>query len=187
MCLCYIIESEENVYDILLKSNYMDLSNYPRTSIYYDDSTMLVPGKFKDETAGLPIIEVVALRSKMYSLLIKMLDQNVENKKVAKGITRTYRRKYISHQDYVSCLENDEPIKKCKQTNIQSVDHKLYTTEYSKMGLSAWNDKRLIYKDEVSGKFYTLPLGHYLSTQGLPDQEIINYIKNILGESSNSG
>ena len=56
----------------------------------------------------------------------------------------------------------------------------MYTIESHKSGLSAWNDKRVIYKDEENNKFYTIPLGHYLSFSNLSDEEIITKLKSIL-------
>ena len=180
--LCYHIRSSENIYDVLKRSKYMDFSNFSQSSDYYDDSMFLVPGKFKDECGGFPIKECIALRSKMYSVEILRVDDDgvheKDNKKVAKGITRAFQKNYINHNDYIACLESNV-VKKCLQTNIRSHDHKLYTTNYIKNGLSAWNDKRIIYRDDISKKFYTLPLGHYLSMSGLSDEEIIKSIKNI--------
>ena len=177
--LCYLVRSDRNVYDVLKKSSFMDFSNFPQTSSYYDDDLFLVPGKFKDECSGLPIIECIALRSKMYSMEIYKLGENTDNKKVAKGITRAYQKKYISHSDYKDCLETTN-VKKCHQTNLTVRDHEIYTTEFSKNGLSAWNDKRLIYRDQSSKKFFCIPLGHYLSTMDLSDQSIIELLKPIL-------
>lgn len=172
--LCYHIHTSENIYDIFQKSNYFDMSNYPKTSKYYNTNRYMIPGKFKDECAGIPIEEVIALRSKMYSVKLKRLkNEKLKIKKVAKGITKSYQRKYIKHEDYKDCLTNTE-VKKVLQANIRSHDHQLYTTHYLKNGISAWNDKRLIYRDEMG--FYNLPLGHYLTTQGLSDDEIIKHI-----------
>ena len=42
--LCYYIRSEENVYDVLKRSNYMDFSNYPPSSTYYSNDSFLKPG-----------------------------------------------------------------------------------------------------------------------------------------------
>ena len=56
-----------------------------------------------------------------------------------------------------------------------SHDHQLYTIEFTKTGLSAWNDKRVIYRD--GDKFYSLPLGHYLTSSGLSDKKVIEYLK----------
>ncbi|CAB4040302.1 probable DNA polymerase, partial [Paramuricea clavata] len=44
-----------------------DNSDYPKDSPYYSDHNKKVIGKFKDEAEGVPIIEFVGLRAKMYS------------------------------------------------------------------------------------------------------------------------
>ncbi|CAB4025991.1 Hypothetical predicted protein [Paramuricea clavata] len=44
-----------------------DNSDYPKDSPYYSAHNKKVIGKFKDEAAGVPVIEFVGLRSKMYS------------------------------------------------------------------------------------------------------------------------
>ncbi|CAB4024544.1 Hypothetical predicted protein [Paramuricea clavata] len=44
-----------------------DNSDYPKDSPYYSTHNKKVIGKFKDEAGGVPIIEFVGLRSKMYS------------------------------------------------------------------------------------------------------------------------
>ena len=45
-------------------------SNYFTKSKFYDNSNILVVGRMKDETTGLPIKEFVGLKPKMYSLLV---------------------------------------------------------------------------------------------------------------------
>ncbi|CAB3976958.1 Hypothetical predicted protein [Paramuricea clavata] len=44
-----------------------DNSDYPKDSPYYSAHNKKVIGKFKDEAGGVPVIEFVGLRSKMYS------------------------------------------------------------------------------------------------------------------------
>ena len=46
-----------------------DNSNYPENSPYYCNTNKKVIGKFKDEGCGIPIIEFVGLKSKMYSYI----------------------------------------------------------------------------------------------------------------------
>ena len=178
----YHIRSNENVYDILQKSPYMDFSNYSKSSKYYDNKFHLVPGKFKDECEGFPILQTIALRSKMYSMEILKCRNDiseVEINKVAKGITKAYQKKYLDHSDYLLALKNNKP-KKITQINIKSEKHRLYTMKTEKAGLSAWNDKRVIYKDKENDKYYTIPIGHYLSYSNLSDEEIIEKLKLIL-------
>ena len=61
-----------------------DFSNDSTKPKYYDNSSKVVLGKMKDETAGVAIEEFVRSKRKMYSYLI---DDNSEHKK-AKGVNR---------------------------------------------------------------------------------------------------
>ena len=75
--------------DDIYKDNYenkhlFDLSGYTMNDEYRkcDNTNKKVILKMKDETDGIPIIEFVGLRSKMYSLLL----DNGKEKKTGKGI-----------------------------------------------------------------------------------------------------
>ena len=52
-----------------------DNSDYPKDSPYFSVENKKVIGKFKDEAAGIPIVEFIGLRSKMYSY-VKNNDNN---------------------------------------------------------------------------------------------------------------
>ena len=41
-------------------------SDYPESSPFYDKTNEKVIGRFKDEACGVPIVEFVGMRSKMY-------------------------------------------------------------------------------------------------------------------------
>ena len=75
----------------------VDFSNCSTKSKYYDNSNKLVIGKMKDETAGITIKLIVALKPKMYSFLV----DNSEHKK-AKGMNRNVAAT-ISHNEYNKC------------------------------------------------------------------------------------
>ena len=80
---CYWIPTESNIYeDINGNHSLFDFSNYNTDHPNYDDSSILIPGKFKDEMGGILILEFVGLRSKMYSIL----NYNEDNKKTANGV-----------------------------------------------------------------------------------------------------
>ena len=69
--LCYWIPSDRDIYeDIKGNKEWFDFSNYSTDHPNYDDDcNILQPGYMKDEMGGLPILEFVGLRSKMYSIL----------------------------------------------------------------------------------------------------------------------
>ena len=59
-----------------------------------------VIGKFKDEAAGVPIVEFEGLRSKMYSYV----KDNGKNENTAKGVKKYVIKKDIKHEDYKDTL-----------------------------------------------------------------------------------
>ncbi|CAB3983697.1 Gastrula zinc finger [Paramuricea clavata] len=61
-----------------------DNSDYPKDSPYYSNHNKKVMGKFKDEAGGVPIIEFVGLRSKMYSYI----KENGAGGMTAKGVKK---------------------------------------------------------------------------------------------------
>ena len=99
-------------------------------------------GKFKDEMGGVPIVEVVALRPKMYSFYTT---ENPDGVHRAKGITRG-ASKTLRHQDYVDQLEQPHE-KYLPNRRIGHRLHKLYSIETNKRGLCAFDDKRFLLED----------------------------------------
>ena len=88
-------------------------------------------GKFKDETAGVPIREFIGLKSKMYSV---SLDNEKDSKK-AKGVKRNVVRKGISHRDYLQVL-NQSKVMHHKMKTIRSDCHQISSYEINKISLS---------------------------------------------------
>ena len=81
--LCYEITTDDVYADMLHDCEQFDTSDYPLNHPNYSATNKKVLGKFKDETAGKPIIEFVGLKPKMYSILLDKTE-----KKTAKGISR---------------------------------------------------------------------------------------------------
>lgn len=133
-----------------------DLSDYP-ADFYHDSSNNKVVGKFKDETSSKPITEFVGLRPKMYSF-ITLREANSEQtseKFRAKGIQRAALKR-IRHDDYLSQLRS--PMEnRLTNRRIGSHLHQIYTYEFAKRGLCAFDDKRYIEEDGIS----TLAYGHH--------------------------
>ena len=118
---------------------------------------MQVLGKMKDETAGLPIIEFIGLRPKMYSFQYakdKVDAANVKEKHVAKGIQRAVIAD-LRHEDYRRQLE--APIEN-HQVNrrIGARLHEIYAIEADKRGLCGYDDKRYMLNNIES-----LAYGHH--------------------------
>ena len=81
---CYHIPTEDNLYESIKKRyDWIDFSNYSTDHSNHDERNRMIPGKFKDETAGVPILEFVGLRAKMYSILKLMVKPNLQLKVLA--------------------------------------------------------------------------------------------------------
>jgi len=145
------------VYDDIYEAREgFDLSNYNKNFItstgiilHTNDNAKIV-GKMKDETAGNPIREIVALKAKMYSYITD------ESKMVAKGVKKSYIKKHVTHALYKQTLQN-KTITRAKFMTIGSKQHSLHTMEIDKVCLSAFDDKRYILPDGIR----TLAHGHY--------------------------
>ena len=111
-----------------------------------------VIGKFKDEAAGVLIIEFVGLRSKMYSYM----KDNDKGGKTAKGIKKNIITKNIKHEDYKEVLFNNKQMYHTMKT-IRSNNHQLGSFELNKISLSCFDDKRFIHQNGITSYAY----GHY--------------------------
>src|SRR5437899_3110042 len=87
----------------LKNSSYYDTSNYDPTGHFFSDKNAKVVGKMKDECGGVPPVEFVGLRAKMYSLLLP----GGKEKSTAKGVKRSHAQKYVKHEQYKNCLINE--------------------------------------------------------------------------------
>jgi hypothetical protein len=112
-----------------------------------------VLGKFKDELFGEPLMQFIALRPKMYS----MVDQHGKEKSRRKGIPRVVS---LHHQDYLKAFYSG----KGSDVTFQRIDHndrfELCTYQLTKQGLNACDDKSY-YLNALTSLRY----GHYLIAQ----------------------
>ena len=65
--LTYEIETEDVYKDFWNDKDMIDNSDYPENSPYYCNANKKVISRFKDEACGVPIVEFIGLKSKMYS------------------------------------------------------------------------------------------------------------------------
>ena len=117
-----------------------DFSDYPKDSQFHDPTNKKVIGKMKDETAFVPIVEFVGLRSKMYS--IKTSEHECKR---AKGVKKSVVRK-MKHQDYLKTL-NHQTRSLARMRAIRSTNHRVTSCEINKISLSCYDDKRYILPD----------------------------------------
>ena len=82
--LTYEIETEDVYQEFWKDKNMFDNSDYKEKSPFFDETNKKVISKFKDEAAGVPIIEFIGLRSKMYSYQ----KDNDKQDRTAKGIKK---------------------------------------------------------------------------------------------------
>ena len=147
--LTYEIEAKDVYKDFWKDKDRFDNSDYPESSPYFDKTNKKVIGKFKDEAAGIPIIEFIGLRSKMYSY-IKDIGKGG---KTAKGIKKNVIKNNITHDNYKSTLLNKDQMYH-KMKTIRSENHELSSYEINKVSLSCFDDKRYIHEDGKTSYAY---------------------------------
>ena len=143
--ICEIIG--ENFYELMYKHKELfDLSNQPKDSKYFCNDNKKVPGKMKDEYAGIPIYEYIGIKPKMYSI------RNVYNyeNSVYKG--HSFDIRYDQFKD----THSNKKVIKHNMRGIKSNKHEIYTYESNKTSLSCYDDKIYILDDGIN----TLPYGH---------------------------
>ena len=147
--LCYEIETR-NVYKELWEDKQLfDNSDYPKDSPYFSVENKKVIGKFKDEAAGMPIVEFIGLRSKMYSYV----KDNGKNEKTAKGVRKYVIKKNITHENYKDCLLSRKQMLHSMCT-IRSDCHQIGSYQLNKISLSCFDDKRYILEDGITSYAY---------------------------------
>ena len=150
--LTYEIETKDAYKDFFKDKSKFDNSDYPENSPYFNKTNKKVIGKFKDEAAGVPVVEFIGLRSKMYSYI----KDNDEGGKTAKGIKKNIITKNIKHKDYKEVLFNNKQMHHTMKT-IRSNNHQLGSFELNKISLSCFDDKRFIHENGITSYAY----GHY--------------------------
>jgi len=152
--LTYHIETEDVYKDMYAEKEEYDFSEYDENSPFYDKSNKKVIGKMKDEMNGVPIVEFVGLRAKMYSNLI----DNGDVKKTAKGIKKAYMKNNIKHENYKAAIFDKSQMRQTAKFNlIRSRKHIVQSITVEKVGLCCFDDKRYILEDNI----HTYAHGHY--------------------------
>ena len=147
--LTYEIEADDVYQDFWKDKHLFDNSDYPKNSPFFDDSNKKVIGKFKDEAAGIPIVEFVGLRSKMYSYM----KDNKQGSRTAKGIKKNVIKQKIQHDNYKDTLFNQKQMRH-EMRLIKSEKHRIGSYVVNKTSLSCFDDKRYIHKNGVTSYAY---------------------------------
>ena len=150
--LTYEIETKDAYADFWSDKDRFDNSDFNKESPFYNTANKKVIGKFKDEACGVPVVEFVGLRSKMYS----NMKDNDEGGKTAKGIKKNIITKNIKHEDYKEVLFNNKQMHHTMKT-IRSNNHQIGSFELNKISLSCFDDKKFIHQNGITSYAY----GHY--------------------------
>jgi hypothetical protein len=153
----YHVQTKDHYADLAEMKGFFDFSAYAASHPLYDPNNKKVTGKFKDETSGVPIKSVAAVRSKMYSMEIG--DDRVQ-KNTGKGIWKKALAS-IRHSDYVRSILHDHQADNMSQQiaayNLRAVKHVLRLERQVKTSISSHDDKRYLLDDGVT----QLPHGHW--------------------------
>ena len=150
--LTYEIEAEDVYSDFWKDKHMFDNCDYPESSPYFDKTNKKVIGKFKDEAAGVPVCEIVGLRSKMYSYI----KDNKKGAKTAKGIKKNIIKNELTHINYKETLFDKKQMHH-KMKTIRSQNHQIRSYEINKVSLSCYDDKRYILENGIN----TYAYGHF--------------------------
>ena len=151
--LTYEIEADDVYQDFWKDKHLFDNSDNPKSSPFFDTTNKKVIGKFKDEASGIPIVEFVGLRSKMYSYM----KDNKQGSRTAKGIKKNVIKQKIQHNNYKDTLFNKKQMRHTMRL-IKSEKHQIGSYMVNKTSLSCFDDKRYIHKNGVTSYAY----GHIL-------------------------
>ena len=147
--LTYEIEADDVYQDFWKDKHLFDNSDNPKSSPFFDDANKKVIGKFKDEAAGIPIVEFVGLRSKMYSYM----KDNKQGSRTAKGIKKNVIKQQLRHDNYKDVLFNKKKMRHTMRL-IKSEKHQIGSYVVDKISLSCFDDKRYIHKNGVTSYAY---------------------------------
>ena len=145
------IHTEDVYADMASHAELYDTSNYPTDHPSHSTTNKKVPGKMKDECAGIPIAEYVGLRPKMYSIL----REDSEQIRKAKGVKKYVVKKHIRHDQYKESLFNNKTFRH-GMNMLRSEGHHIYGLRVNKISLCPLDTKRWMGHQDVN----TLALGH---------------------------
>ena len=111
---------------------------------YFDESTKKLLEKWAKNFGGVIVIELVGLKSKMYSM------KNIDGKgcSAAKGVSIA-----TEFDKFIDVLFNEKIIRD-KMKRIQSKKHKLGACEIGKISLSCFDNKKYVLDDRICALAY---------------------------------
>ena len=141
--------------DMLFNIDLFDLRDYTHLRDTVRDCHRFVPGNYRDELQGKEMLEIIGLKSKMYSFIIS--PEEPAHKK-AKGVNKKVTKNELTHNMYKTSLDNKQTLKR-KMARISSQKHQVNTFILQNTALNPFDDKRWVLEDGVN----TLAHGHYKS------------------------
>ena len=104
--LTYEIEAEDVYKDFWNDKDMFYNSDYLESSPYYCNVNKKVIDKFKDEACGVPMVEFIGLKSKIYSYV----KDNEKGGRTTKGIKKNVIKNNIKHEDYKNVILNNKQM-----------------------------------------------------------------------------
>ena len=95
------------------------------------------------------ITEYIGLSSKCYSYITK---NNLKDNVKTKGISESYKSKYLNHQEFRKVLFDDVNLNKVEFNSIKIKNQKIFTNKITKDNVKNFNDKRF-----MIDKFTSIP------------------------------
>ena len=94
------------------------------------------------------IIEYIGLSSKCYSYITKNINKSIK----IKGISESYKAKYLNHQEFRNVLFDNKNLNKVEFNTISIKNQKIFTNKIIKDNIKNFNDKRF-----MIDKFTSIP------------------------------
>ena len=99
------------------------------------------------------IIEYICLFSKCYSYITKENTKKIKDTIKIKGISESYRSKYLNHQEFRKALFDNKKLNKVEFNTISIKNQKLFTNKIIKDNIKNFNDKRFMINKFTSISF----------------------------------
>lgn len=147
-CSGFIMASDDpsfNPYHELAKMNYanpfLDTTKLPKTDPMHCTTFNKFLGCFAEEQKGVPVLEMILVKAKQYSILT--IDMGEKQK--AKGVVKSVLKAVASHMHYKTCilgLTKDAIMQKVSADKLVSVHNTIYTMQQERIMLSNTDCKR---------------------------------------------
>ena len=154
------IKTNDLIHDLKRLSHTFDFSNLPKNHLLFDDSKRSKLFHFKEEFGLLPILRVIALGSKVYSIQSVCCHEfkshseigHTKDKIIMKGVSKT-AQKCFTFDDYFLCLQK-QIMMRALEYRILSKKQQISSTLVQKVAVSGFDDKRFILECGIHSRPY---------------------------------